>query len=119
MARNDAVLRCPFCEEPVGELNEITTRFGNTFTGGKCPCGAVYVYDGSGYNLGEVYVDGFAYVCDWDWDRVWKLQSGDDYEIQELCADTRRNKFLPVRRGSKCTYLFIRLSDKKQPDDRA
>ncbi len=108
-------LRCPFCEEPVGALEEITTRFGNTFTGGKCSCGAVYVYDGSGHNLGDAYVDGLAYACDNDWDRAWSLVPEEDYEVRELCADTRRNKFLTARKGSKCTYLFIRLNPDKIP----
>jgi hypothetical protein len=119
MARNDAVLRCPFCEEPIGALDEITTRFGNSFTGGTCSCGTVYVYDGSGHNLGEAYVDALAYACDWDWDRAWSLQPEVDYDIQELSADTRRNKFLTARRGSKCTYLFIRLREKQTPDNKA
>lgn len=110
-------LCCPFCEEPVGALQEITTRFGNTFTGGKCTCGSVYVYDGSGHNLGDAYVDGLAYACDNDWDKAWSLVPDEDYEIRELCADTRRNKFLTVRRGSKCTYLFIRLNQDKNPDN--
>ena len=110
-------LRCPFCEEPVGALEEITTRFGNIFTGGKCSCGAVYVYDGSGHSLGEAYVDGLAYACDNDWDKAWSLIPEEDYEIRELCADTRRNKFLTVRRGSKCTYLFIRLNQDKNPNN--
>lgn len=109
-------LRCPFCEEPVGALEEITTRFGNTFTGGKCSCGSVYVYDGSGHSLGDAYVDGLAYACDNDWDRAWSLVPDVDYEVRELCADTRRNKFLTVRKGSKCTYLFIRLNRDKNPE---
>ncbi|MBA4371578.1 MAG: hypothetical protein C0402_01810 [Thermodesulfovibrio sp.] len=109
-------LRCPFCEEPVGALQEITARFGNTFTGGKCSCGAVFVYDGSGHNLGDAYVDGLAYACDNDFDKAWSLVPEEDYEIRELCADTRRNKFLTARRGTKCTYLFIRLTEGTKPD---
>jgi hypothetical protein len=110
-------LCCPFCDQPVGGLEEITTRFGNTFTGGKCSCGAVFVYDGSGHNLGDAYVDGLAYACNNDWDKAWSLVPDEDYEIRELCADTRRNKFLTVRKGSKCTYLFIRLNQDKTPDN--
>lgn len=115
--KKGAGLRCPFCEEPVGALQEITTRFGNTFTGGRCSCGSVYVYDGSGHSLGDAYVDGLAYACDNDWDRAWSLVPDEDYEVRELCADTRRNKFLTARRGSKCTYLFIRLNPDKKADN--
>lgn len=109
-------LRCPFCEAPVGALQEITARFGNTFTGGTCACGAVFVYDGSGHNLGDAYVDALAYACGNDFDKAWSLVPEEDYEVRELCADTRRNKFLTARRGTKCTYLFIRLNPEKCPD---
>lgn len=114
--KNGTGLRCPFCEEPVGALQEITARFGNTFSGGTCSCGAVFVYDGSGHNLGEAYVDALAYACGNDYDKAWSLVPDKDYEVRELCADTRRNKFLATRRGSKCTYLFIRLTPIGKPD---
>ncbi|TAN42272.1 MAG: hypothetical protein EPN25_03480 [Nitrospirae bacterium] len=104
------MLSCPFCEAPLEQPEDITTRFGNTFSGGKCGCGAVFVYDGSGHSLGDAYVDGLAYACGGDWDKAWSLVPDEDYEVRELSADTRRNKFHEARRGSKSTYLFIRLN---------
>ena len=108
------MLSCPYCDSPIESPRDITTRFGNTFSGGKCGCGAVYVYDGSGHSLGEAYVDGLAYACDGDWDRAWSLVPDEDYDITELSADTRRNKFMAARKGSKSTYLFIRLKETKK-----
>ena len=109
--QKDSMLLCPYCDSHIESPHDITTRLGNIFSGGKCGCGAVYVYDGSGHNLGDAYVDGLAYACDGDWDRAWSLVPDEDYEILELSADSRRNKFLTARRGSKSTYLFIRLKE--------
>jgi len=71
--RGDNILRCPFCELPLGVLEEIRTKFGNIIEGGRCGCGAVYVYDGSGHNVGDAYVDGLTLVCNGDLDRAWSL----------------------------------------------
>lgn len=106
----DNMLKCPFCDRTIEEPQEIRTRFGNTFSGGKCECGAVYVYDRSGHSLGDAYVDALAYACDNDWDLAWSLTPGEDYEVRELSYDSRRNKFLrdPGRRGrSSAIYLFL------------
>ena len=102
--------RCPFCDELITAPEVITGRFGNEFSGGRCGCGAVYVYDGSGHNLGEAYVDALALACDGDMDRAWTLIPDQDYEVRELSSDNRRGRFTTARRGSKSMYLFVRLT---------
>jgi len=113
--KNDEMPGCPFCSRPIGVPEEITTRFGNTFSGGRCTCGAVFVVDSSGHNLGEAYVDALAYACNNDYEKAWSLQPDVDYEIRELSADARRNTFREARRGGKFTYLFILLKEQKTP----
>jgi hypothetical protein len=105
------ILSCPFCGEPLDELGEIDTSFGSSFTGGKCGCGAVFAFDQSGHGLGEAYVDALMYACNNDSDLAWSLVPGEDYEVVEFSLDSRRKKFSSVRRGSKSTYLFIRIKD--------
>jgi len=107
---DDQILECPFCNKPLEEPIEIRTRFGNTFTGGRCECGAVYVFDRSGHNLGDAYVDGLLYACGDDADRAWSLTPDVDYEIVELGYDTRRKRFSVARRKTP-TFLFIQIKD--------
>jgi hypothetical protein len=108
-SRHDNMLQCPFCSRTIDEPAEIKTGFGSSFTGGKCECGAVYVYDRGGHNLGEAYVDAMAYACNGDWDKAWSLVPDEDYEVRELSFDSRRNKFSGMRRGVTPTFMFISI----------
>jgi len=107
----DSTLRCPFCERPIEEPKEIMSRFGNTFTGGACECGVVYVYDRSGHNMGDAYVDILTLAYDGDIEKGWNMTPNEDYEIIELTYNTRRHKFgrETVSRGKPSpSFLFIR-----------
>ena len=104
----DNSINCPFCEQPISEPLEIKTSFGSTFTGGKCGCGAVYVFDRGGHNLGDAYVDALAYACNNDWDKAWSLIPDEDYEVREFSYDRRRHRLKSIpKRGVIPTYLFI------------
>lgn len=107
----DNILRCPFCNAPIEDPQEIKTKWGNSFTGGKCTCGTVYAYDRSGHNLGDVYVDAMAYACDDNLDKAWSLVPGEDYEVKELSYDSRRNKFSDANRRITSTFLFILIKN--------
>jgi hypothetical protein len=107
----DNIPRCPFCSRPLGEPREMKGRFGNTFTGGSCNCGAVFVFDRSGHNLGDAYVDALTYACHDDWDKAWSLTPDKDYEIKELSYDSRRNRFSGNARRAVAAYIFVRLKD--------
>lgn len=106
-------LGCPFCERQLGDLEEIRSKFGNIISGGRCECGAVYVYDGSGHNIGDAYVDGLTLLCDGDLEKAWSLSPGEDYEIKEFNYDARKNRFSSesLGRGKRSpVYLFVKLS---------
>jgi len=106
------ILKCPFCDRPIEEPQEIKTHFGSSITGGRCECGAVYVYERSGHNIGDAYVETLTLACEGDMDKAWSLTPDKDYEILELTYNTRRNKFgrESVSRGKPSpVYLFIRL----------
>ncbi len=105
----DNLLRCPFCRMPIAEAEEVNTPFGSTFTGGRCGCGAVYVFDQSGHNLGDAYVDALIYACGGDAGRAWSLTPDEDYEVVELGYDMRRSRLSETRKIKTPTYLFIKL----------
>ena len=78
MSRNDedSILRCPFCDSPIEEPQEMMSSFGSTITGGRCTCSAVYVYDRTGHNMGDAYVDVLNLACDGDLDKAWSMTPG-------------------------------------------
>ena len=107
-----SILRCPFCDNPIEDPQEITSRFGNTFSGGRCVCGAVYVYDRSGHNMGDAYVDVLNMAYDGDLDSAWSKTPNEDYEILELTYNSRRNKFgrdTGSRGRPQPSFLFVRV----------
>jgi hypothetical protein len=106
----ESTLLCPFCERPIEEPKDIMSRFGNTFSGGSCECGAVYVYDRSGHNMGDAYVDILTLAYDGDIEKAWSMTPNEDYQIIELTYNTRRHKFgrETVSRGKPSpSFLFI------------
>lgn len=112
----ESFLRCPFCDAPIGEPEEIMGKFGNVFSGGRCGCGAVYVYDRSGHNMGDAYVDVLNLACDGDMDRAWALDPEKDYEMLELGYNSRKNKFgshSKARISRSPVFLFLKLKNKK------
>lgn len=109
------MFECPFCRRPLGEPEEITSRFGSTFSGGRCDCGAVYVYDESGHNMGDAYVEALGFAFDDDLDKAWNMVPGEDYEIIELNYDKRRNRFVREVIGGRGigmpVFLFLRVKE--------
>ena len=46
---------------------------------GRCQCGALYVSDSTGYNVGNAMVECLVAACNDNWDLAWDLVPGDDY----------------------------------------
>ncbi len=110
--RGDSILRCPFCERPLGGLEEIMTKFGNVISGGRCECGAAYVCDSSGHNVGDAYVDVLTLAYDGDLNKAWSMTPDEDYEVKEFFYDQRKNRFSreTVGRGRRAAvYLFVKV----------
>lgn len=117
---DDSALKCPFCSRLLTSPGEINSRFGSSFEGGRCDCGAVFVYDQGGHTLGDAYVDALGFLCDDDWDKAWSLVPGEDYELVELGYDSRRRRFggEPRRRSNSPVFLFLRLKQNSASADR-
>ncbi|MBF0566413.1 MAG: hypothetical protein HQK89_14375, partial [Nitrospirae bacterium] len=71
--------RCPYCREFFPRPAEVSTLLG-FFSGGTCSCGSVFVYDASGKNMGEAFMDALAYACGDDWDMASSLEASRDYQ---------------------------------------
>jgi len=115
--RSDKIATCPFCGEAFKRPEDIRTPLGNIFTGGKCECGAVYIFDRSGHNLGEAYVDGLVFACGNDWERAMSLTPDVDYETRSFYYEQSSHQLAEsVRRGIRTNenILFIKLNPKVQ-----
>ncbi len=105
--------RCPFCHSLFAPPVEISTEIG-FITGGRCDCGATYVYDISGKNLGEAYMDALSYACNDDWDMAMSLEPDKDYSKVFLKYDSRAHTVIPEKEGHRFSHragemAFIKL----------
>lgn len=70
---------CPFCGMDVGRPTEGARRKMREFPMGRCECGAVYVSEATGHNVGAAMVECLVDACGDDWDLAWELVPEDDY----------------------------------------
>jgi hypothetical protein len=90
---------------------EIKTDSGG-FIGGKCECGAFYVCDPTGHNVGEAYLDALTYACGEDFTTFNSLSGGENYREAVFNYDLRTHKLWEVRdirRDHSGKIIFIRL----------
>jgi len=70
---------CPFCGQNISPPIEPRQRKMDEFKLGQCQCGAVYVSDQTGHNVGAAMVECLVHACDDNWDFAWDLDADEDY----------------------------------------
>ena len=70
---------CPFCGMDVGRPTDGVQRKMREFPMGVCECGAVYVADATGHNIGAAMVECLVNACKDQWDLAWELVPEEDY----------------------------------------
>ena len=70
---------CPFCGVDVGRPTDGLQRKMREFPTGVCECGAVYVSEATGHNIGAAMVECLVTACRDNWDLAWDLVPEDDY----------------------------------------
>ncbi|MBF0476299.1 MAG: PBS lyase [Deltaproteobacteria bacterium] len=70
---------CPFCSLAISPPKETSSGRKVEMPFGVCNCGAVYVADITGHNIGTAKVDALLLACNMDWDLAWDLLPDDDY----------------------------------------
>ncbi len=105
---------CPFCGMDVGRPTEKAQRKLNEFPGGTCDCGAVYVADATGHNVGSAMVECLVNACNEEWDLAWELVPEDDYLTGRLDDyDEVSHQVCPKRnldgRAVRGVLYFVRL----------
>lgn len=105
---------CPFCGIDVGRTRDAVQRKMTEFPVGKCECGAVYVCDATGHNVGAAMVECLVYACGDDWDLAWELIPEDDYLTGRVDNyDEVTHQIVPTReldgRWVRGVLYFVRL----------
>ncbi len=105
---------CPFCGMDVGRPTESAQRKMTEFPVGTCECGAVYVSDATGHNIGSAMVECLVYACNDEWDLAWELIPEEDYltgRIEDY--DEVTHQVIPKRnlegRAVRGVLYFVRL----------
>ncbi len=105
---------CPFCGMEVGRPSDAPQRKMTEFPVGRCECGAVYVCDATGHNVGAAMVECLVYACNDEWDLAWELIPEDDYltgRIEDY--DEVTHQVVPKRnldgRAVRGVLYFVRL----------
>ncbi|HMK55516.1 MAG TPA: HEAT repeat domain-containing protein [Dissulfurispiraceae bacterium] len=105
---------CPYCGKPLARPEPTRTEFVEIISG-KCDCGAVYVCDPTGHNVGEAYSDAMALAAG-----EWNIgdMDAESYDLKEMDYDLRSHsrvyaKGLNVQSGK---LIFIRMAGKGEKE---
>ena len=113
----DARFRCPFCLADIMFIRPINTPFGVEHEGGNCTeCGSVFLFDRTGKNLGELYMDTLSLAFDWDLDAAHAAEEG-TYEEAVVRHASGGAKFLLGEgnwRDRSNKYYFIKRLNKEK-----
>lgn len=105
---------CPFCGMDVGRPTMAPQRKMREFPMGRCECGAVYVCEATGHNIGAAMVECLVTACNDEWDLAWELVPEEDY-LTGLVEDYDEvtHQVVPKRnldgRGVRGVLYFVRL----------
>jgi hypothetical protein len=108
---------CPYCGKYIDRPKDTMTEFGPIISG-KCNCGAVYVCDPTGHNVGEAYNEAVA-LAKGDWD-IGELDS-DAYDMREMDYDMKSHIRVSVKgmnfHAGKLIFIKM-LQSSGQPGER-
>ncbi len=116
VTKSEAICKpwCPFCGMDVARPRESAQRKMTEFPVGTCECGAVYVADATGHNIGSAMVECLVYACNDEWDLAWELIPEEDYltgRIEDY--DEVTHQVVPKRnlegRAVRGVLYFVRL----------
>jgi len=111
------VATCPFCRNRISQPKEMEPRRLGDFSYGTCTCGAVYVCDETGHNIGAAMIEALGFACKDDWDLAWSLMPEEDYQDAQIEKyDLQTNMIYPSGKTSDGRFVrgvlvFIRLND--------
>jgi hypothetical protein len=82
-------------------------------SGGICTCGAVFVLDRTGHNLGAAFMDALVFACKEDYDKALSLMP-EEYDTETLNYNPHSNTATvsePRSTRKIPKLLFVRLKE--------
>jgi len=78
---------------------------------GRCTCGAIFILDETGKQGGQCLLQALSQICGGDLDRGMALESGVDYELEDVSYNPRTHSLAKQtrRRYGQPKLWFIRL----------
>ena len=100
---------CPFCGKSITAPEKTKTDFGEIIAG-RCACGAVYVCDPTGHNMGEAYMDALA-LAKGDW-KLDEMNSDEAYLTNDMDYDLRTHSRLYSKSTGQSggKLIFVKIS---------
>ncbi len=84
---------CPFCRTPLYRPKDLRLSATEIVQGGVCKgCGAVYIMDPTGKNVGEIMMQGLGMAADRLGKDLTEMAAGEDYEEAVLNYDWRTHR---------------------------
>ncbi len=103
---------CPFCGVVIPRPAEVA---GIELPGGACHCGAAFVLDPTGLNMGEALLQALALACGGNEDVGWQLEPGEDYQDRQVLGyDPNRHVVLgsaDTFRSGMAALCFVKLTE--------
>jgi len=91
---------CPFCSSKLEPPRTVVLNVMESVQGGTCgSCGAIYIVDQTGKNLGEVMLQALGLAADRLSKDVSDMVMGEDYEDAVLNYDIRSHRSTGVSKG--------------------
>lgn len=112
--------KCPFCGLLIERPRDLTQ---STMPTGTCKCGAVYVLDVTGHNLGAAMMEALLHASGGDWDLAWSLTREKDYlddQVKNYDDQTHLIIHRGIYQGRRIagTLFFIRVQKPVQSSKR-
>lgn len=91
--------RCPFCDEAIARPQVLDPGDADEVQGGTCSCGAIYLADPTGKNVGLVMARALTMAADLLRKNVTDLDPDSDYEDAVLSYDWRNHRSIGEVKG--------------------
>lgn len=106
---------CPFCGQNVPPPQAPEQRKLVEFTFGACQCGAVFVSDQTGHNLGSAMVECLVHAAHDNWELAWDLTPEEDYLTGQIDNyDEETHQVVETRnldgRAVRGVLYFVRMN---------
>lgn len=101
-------LQCPYCDNYLRAPVDINFRT-VMLSGGICTCGAIYAFDRTGHNFGDIFMDALTFACRGDIDKALSLNP-EEYESEEFDYDQELNATgRNLKAGKVGKLVFVKL----------